>query len=398
MNVHATLRRLSWIVVVGLVLLLVAACSSAPTPAAPAQSAGQSAPAQAGGAPAAAAKLSAVCPNPLVIQMNFLPEAVRGGLIGMIDPAKATVDPKKAALVGPAVADPSLTVEVRAGGPAAGNQDAMTLMFQNPEVLLADTNMDQMIEQSKALPTVGVLAPLVKHPQIFMWNPQEHDFKKIEDIRDSKAVVLVTSNAIYADVLAGKGLLDKKQIDYSYNFSPARFVAENGKIVQQGFATSEPFLYETAVKDWKKPVQYLLIADSGYENYANVLAARASDVTGKADCFKALVPALQKAYIDFMANPEPVKAKIVEFSKGINSPSPQTPESVDFAVKVMRDKGIVANTPNAGYGAFDTARVDRFIKDILPVFQAKGSSKFDANLKADKLVTNQFVDQKLGLK
>jgi hypothetical protein len=375
----------------GVVLALVVACQAAAPPAP------TTAPAQPTSAPAQAAKLSQVCPNPLVIQMNFLPEAVRGGLIGLIDPAKGTVDPKKAAYIGPAVADPNLTVEVRAGGPAAGNQDALTLMIQNPEVLIADTNMDQMIQQSQALPTVGIMAPLAKHPQIFMWNPQEYKFKSLEEIRDSGAVVLVSGNAIYADVLIGKGLLKKEQVDYSYNFSPARFVAENGKIVQQGFATSEPFLYENVVKDWKKPVEYLLIADSGYENYANVLAVRAADVTAKAECFKALVPVIQKSYLDFVANPDAVKAKIVEFSKGINAPAPQTPEGVDFAIKVMREKGIVSNGADSSYGDFDMARVQRFITDIIPVFTAKGSSKHNPNLKAENLVTNQFINTALGL-
>ena len=75
---------------------------------------------------------------------------------------------------------------------------------------------------------------------------------------------------------------------------------------QQGFASNEPFKYENDIDEWKKPVDYLLIDDAGYEIYPSSLAVRPERITDDADCLKAVVPLMQQAQVDYMADPQPL--------------------------------------------------------------------------------------------
>ena len=211
--------------------------------------------------------LASVCPNPLVIQTGWFPQAERAWFWGLI--ADGEVDSATGTLRGPAKADPNLTIEVRAGGPLNGFQAGNSLLHADPGIFMADQNLDAMIAASKAFPTVGVIAPMAKHPAILMWDPDDLDITSIDDIRESGATVLVSGNAVYAEALAGLGILDPDQVDFSWDFSPARFVAEDG-IVQQGFVTDAPYTYENSIQQYGKPVEYILVSEVGFPTYGPI--------------------------------------------------------------------------------------------------------------------------------
>jgi len=104
------------------------------------------------------------------------------------------------------------------------------------------------------------------------------------------ARVLYFQGATYMDYLLGSGILRRRQVDGSYDGSPSAFVASGGQIAVQAYATNEPYTYQHEITAWGKPVAYQLVYDTGYPNYANVLAVRADRQAALARCLARLVP------------------------------------------------------------------------------------------------------------
>jgi hypothetical protein len=138
-----------------------------------------------------------------------------------------------------------------------------------------------------------------------MWNPAAHpNDKTIADLGKDGTKVLYFNGAPYMDYLTGAGILNKSQIDGSYNGTPARFVASGGTVAQQGFATAEPYEYQHEITQWLKPVTYQLVSATGYNPYP-AIATRPENITKYAACFKKLVPIIQQGIVDYAANPGP---------------------------------------------------------------------------------------------
>lgn len=345
---------------------------------------------------ATAIDLAAVCPNPIVIQTGWLPQPERAFMYQLIGPG-GEHDASAGVYSGPAIADPNVTIEIRSGGPAVGFQSGTSLLYSDPSILLFDGDFDAMIADSGDFPVVGVMAPLEKNPQMLMFDPATYDFSAIEDIKAAGATVLVEPNATFAKVLVGLGKLDEGQIDDSYDFSPSRFVGEQGNLVQQGFATSEPYLYENTITQWAKPVSYILNHDAGYPTYAVTVATRPETVQDEADCLQVLVPLLQQGEVDFMQDPGPINDLLVQLSAEENSPSPLTAEQAQFAVDTMTSDEIVANGPTPTLADFDVERVQGVIDLVIPVLEAQNVNTFQEGLTAEDIVTNDFIDPDITL-
>ena len=202
------------------------------------------------------------------------------------------------------------------------------------------------------------------------------------------------ANAVYATALAGLGKLDEAQVDSSYDFSPSRFVAEQD-VVQQGFATSEPYAYENTIEQWGRPVGSMLIHDAGYPNYGSVVSVRQEDVVAEADCLERLVPVLQQSVVDYVSDPSEINELIGELSVAWEATVVVDEAANTFASDVLLDLGLVDNGANATLGDLDEDRVQLMIDLTVPVFIDQGID--DPGVTVDSLVTNQFVDEAVGL-
>ena len=67
------------------------------------------------------------CPNPLVIQTDWFPEPEHGALYNLTA-GEGSIDGESGRFSGPLAADPSITLEIRAGGPFVGFQQTVALM------------------------------------------------------------------------------------------------------------------------------------------------------------------------------------------------------------------------------------------------------------------------------
>jgi hypothetical protein len=350
-------------------------------------------------APSGALDLRGICPDPVVVQSNWFPEAEHGDVYQLVGPGYR-IDGGRKRVTGPLVAEgrsTGISIEVRAGGPAIGFQSSAALMYQDPDITLGMLQSDEVIQLSRTQPVLGVVAPMERDPQILLWDPARHpDWKTIADIGRTDTKVLYFQTGTFMQYLLGSGVLHASQVDGSYDGSPSAFVASGGQIAVQGYATSEPYLYEHEVKAWAKPVAYQLVYETGYPNYANLLAVRTDRKAQLAACLQRLVPLIQRAEVAFMARPGPAIDLILKVDDAYKSGFVYTKGNAEFAVAQMRRLRIVDNGSDRTLGNFDTGRIARLAGIVGPIFAAQ-RKPIKADLAPSDVATNEFIDATVGL-
>ncbi|MEY2627385.1 MAG: hypothetical protein RJB08_1144 [Actinomycetota bacterium] len=343
--------------------------------------------------------LADVCPKNVVIQTDWNPEAEHGFLYNLVGEGY-TVDTEVVAVKGPLVSegeDTGVSIEIRAGGPAVGFQPVISEMYTKPEILLGFVSTDTQIAKSVEFPTKAVIAPYNINPQIIMWDPATYpDVKQIADLKAKNVKVRSFPSVSFIKFLVQSGILDKSQIDETYDGTPASFIAAGGKDAQQGFGTSEPFLYEKVLKEWSKPVGYQYIHDAGWTTYAQSLAGKPDVVESNKACLAKLVPVIQKSQAEFVTNPGRANAIILDAVKKINNGWVYTADQAAASVEKQLTDKLVADSPDGVLGSFDIDRVTAFIAKATPIFEAEGN-KIKESLTADDLVTNEFIDTSVSL-
>ncbi len=333
------------------------------------------------------------CPNPMVFQTDWFPEPEHGALYNLTA-GEGSIDAESGRFSGPLAADPSITVEIRAGGPFIGFQPTVSLMATDDDIFMGYVNTDEAIQNYNEFPTTAVVAPLDINPQIIMWDPETYDIGSWDDVKATGAVINHFGGAVYTEYLVGAGIVDAGQLDGSYDGAPTRFIAEGGAIIQQGFATQEPYNYENVFAEWGKPVESLLIHDSGFELYQGPLAILDSKLEANRSCLEAFVPLFQQSIVDFQNDPAATNAAILQAVIDLDSFWQLSEESVANTVVEMGRLNIVGNGSNGTIGDFDADRVNEVIKiaaDQIP------SMDVPEGLSADDLVTNEFIDESIGL-
>ncbi len=342
----------------------------------------------------ASSELASVCPNPLVVQTDWFPEPEHGGLYELIGP-NGKQNAKDGVYSGE-IANTGLTLEIRAGGPFLGGQSTSAQMYADPAIHMGYVATDELVKESGKTPLVAVVSPLDRSPQMIMWDPSAFpNITSFADIKATGAPVLYFEGSAYMDFLIGKGLLDRKQVDASYDGSPSRFVTE--KVFQQGFASNEPFKYEHDIKEWMKPVKYLLIDDAGFRIYPSSLAVKPDFMDKRAACLAKIVPLMQKSEVDYVKDPKPVNDMLLGYVKAMASFWTLSPEGNANAVKVMLDEHIVSNGSDATLGNFDMPRVQSLIDQLVPIYDKLGIDSVKKGVEAADVVTNKFIDPSIGL-
>jgi hypothetical protein len=381
---------------VALLLALLAACSSGGG-----EDTGQQAAGAGSGDPL---DLRGVCPSTIVVQTSWTPEIESyGALYALLGP-NPQVDAKKKRVTASLTAqgkDTGVKLELRAGGPAIGFEQATAQLYADREIDLAvPTATDEIIQLSKTQPTIAVVALVDIDPQIIMWDPQKHpEWNIIADIGQTDTKILYFGGDTYMEYLIGSGILRRSQVDGSYDGSPARFVAEQGEIAQSGYATAEPYIFEKDVKEWGKPVKFQLVYDTGYPNYGSALTLRTRDRERLAPCLKKLVPILQQAQVDVIANPGKTIPLVVQLAEDYKTGVPYPKEQAEFAVAQQKRLGLTGNgtPPDNTIGNFDMARVQKMIGIAGPIFAAQKKPIKDG-LQPSDVVTNEFLNMNIGVK
>ncbi len=410
MNRPSLIRSLGLLAAAG---LLVAACSdddddaasdttgaASETTAAATETTG-AAPETTGGGPAttgggAAVDLASVCPDPIVIQTDWFPESEHGALYELIGEGYE-VDVDQRVVRGPLVAggeDTGIQIEVRTGGPAIGGQTVAAVTYADDSITLAYANTESQVLQWDDTPLLSVVAPLEINPQIIYWDPETYpDVETLADLGEQDVTINVFGGGVFSEVFVGNGTWSQDQVDPSYDGSPARFIAEDGAIAQQGFASAEPYTYEHVFEEWMKPVAYQTLHDAGFQVYSQSLAARAADLEELRPCLEQFVPIVQQAAIDFVNAPDRANAIIIDAVDQYDDFWVYDQGLADYSVQTQVDLGIVGNGPDDTLGNMDEARVQTVID------QMRDDAGLDVpdGLVAADLFTNDFIDPNIGL-
>ena len=284
----------------------------------------------------------------------------------------------------------------RRRGPAIGFQTVPSQMYVDQSITLGLAHSEHAIAAAGQQPIVAVTTLLRNSPQMLMWDPKTNpDWQGIADIGRSGKPVVVSKGQLYPDWLVARGLVNKDQIDASYDNSPSRFVTDPS-FAQQGFANAEPFTYEHEVRAWNKPVGYQLLKDVGYEGYARTVNVRADKLAELRPCLRKLVPMIQQATASFKADPGHVNDVVVDVVEQNPKLSPYSAELAEFGSKALIDGGLIGNDTDGVLGSFDEARVQRIIDEFGPILRA-GGANVPTGLTAKDLVTKEFLDPAISV-
>jgi hypothetical protein len=309
-----------------------------------------------------AVNLAEVCPNPVVIQTDWDPESEYGVYYHLLGP-NPKVDTKKKLVSGPLVAggkDTGVRLEVRTGGPSIGFEPVSSQMYKDPAITLGQVSTDEAIRFSAKQATLAVVAPMEISPFMIMWDPQAYpQFKTIADIGKTDTKVLYFEGDTYMAYLTGTGVLKKSQVDGSYDGKPGNFVAAD------------------------------------YPFYPQALSIRAADKDKLAPCLKKLVPIIQRAQVDYLANPTETNKFVVDLVKQYNDGWVYSEGLANYAIEKMRSD-FVKNGSDKTLGNFDNARLQRMIEIVTPIFTAQNQPP-KSGLKPEDIATNEFIDSSIGI-
>jgi hypothetical protein len=285
-----------------------------------------------------------------------------------------------------------INFEIREGGPAIGFSSPGSILYSDDSVHLAYANTDSQILSYQDTPLLSVVAPLEKNPQMIMWDPATYpDAENLEDLRDLGVIINIFAGQTYADVFVAQGVLNADQIDPSYDATPSRFIAEQGAIAQQGFASSEPYAYKNTYEEWGKDVAFTLLNDNGFPIYSQTIAIKPSMKEEMDACLKELVPVFQQSVVSYHEDPARTNAMIVDINVQYDDGWVYTAGNAEFAAGAMAEYGLVGNGPDAIVGNMDTDRIQEMLDAI-----ALAGLEHDETLTPDDLVTNEYIDTSIG--
>jgi hypothetical protein len=343
-----------------------------------------------------AVELASVCPDPIVIQTDWFPESEHGALYELVGEGYE-VDVDRQVVSGPLVAggqDTGVSIEIRTGGPAIGDQTVAAVTYADDSITLAYANTEAQVLQDEDTPLISVVAPLEINPQIIYWDPETYpDVKTLADLGAEDVTINVFGGGVFSEVFVGNGTWHADQVDPSYDGSPARFIAEDGKIAQQGFASAEPYLYENVYEEWGKPVAYQTLHDAGFQVYSQTLAVREADLEELRPCLEQFVPIVQQAAVDFVNDPAKANAIIIDAVEQYDSFWVYDQGLADYSVKTQKELGLVGNGPDDTLGNMEEAR----IQTVIDQMRDDAGLDVPADLVAADLFTNDFIDPNIGL-
>ncbi|MGB4776785.1 ABC transporter substrate-binding protein [Microbacterium sp.] len=389
---HSTLTRSVALTTLAAGALVLAGCSGS-TPESGGASDGASE------APIGAIDLAAAgCPADVRIQTDWNPEAEHGPLYELLG-EDYSFDTSVKSLTGPLMASGEYTgvdVTILAGGPAIGFASPTTQLYTDDSLLLGYVGTDDAINAYADRPTLAVLAPLEKDPQMIQWDPATYpDVTSIADLGTQDITIRTFSGQTFIDWFIGSGIVSADQVDSTYDGLPATFIAEGGKVAQQGYASAEPYIYEHEVPEWGKPVDYQLIYDAGFQRYAQTLAGKPDVIEANSDCLKALVPVLQQATVDYYASPDAANAIILAAVEAYDTGWVYSQGVADYSVETQVDEGLVGNGSNDTVGDFEADRVSTLFDQVAPIYKDAGITIPDG-FSPDQLYTNEFIDPSIG--
>jgi hypothetical protein len=159
------------------------------------------------------------------------------------------------------------------------------------------------------------------------------------------------------------------------------------------------YVYES-LPQWGPPVGYFLIQDSGYPNYAGVLAIRPRDKAELTPCLRKLVPIFQQAQVDLWTDPSAAAGRLVKTVAGFRTFFTYGADNARFGFCQLQREGLVSNPRQGPLGMLESSKIDKLLTLLVPIFTGQkavpipGLPRTDVppGLTAGALATNEFLD------
>jgi len=346
-----------------------------------------------GDSPSGGGRAEGPCPSRLVLQTDWWPQLEHGGMYRLLGD-EIDVDAENFRVSG--AVDPRYavggveTVEIRAGGDAISRTPVATEMTLRSEITIGYLNSSDAMKNSGKTPVVGVAKTLEVNPQSLYWDPEQTAIAGPDDLSASGRRVLHFQNTAWSLWLLQTGRMSASQSDGSYGGSPDEWIAEEGAIVQQGFATNEIWKYEN-LYEWKDgrpaPVEFALLHEWGFRDYPQMAVVLRDRLEELSPCLELLVPELARAWVDYLADPLPVVDRITSFNEAYDTYW-KTPRQLNEAgLAIIEQRKMAVDSADGTYCSFDPDRIAYMAELLTPVFDELG---VETSGDLTSVVTNEF--------
>ena len=191
-------------------------------------------------------------------------------------------------------------IEIRAGGPAIGNQSVVSTMYQDPSIMLGYVDTDQAVQTSKQFPTTAVMASVdISHQMITAGSATYPQVTKIADLKATGASVLYFQGT-HLDGLRHRRRhpQPRSQVDGSYDGTPPASSPPRAEGAAGLCQLRNRSCTRGRSKAGKKPVKYQLVNDIPASPPTSPRSPHcaAPDVEKYSDCLKQFVPVMQRVW------------------------------------------------------------------------------------------------------
>lgn len=221
--------------------------------------------------------------TPLILQLNWKPEPQFGGFYAA-DYARH-----------------GLKVEVRPGGAGAPTIELLGT-GQIPFGIVSADEIPRARQQGARV--VALFAVYQTHPQGIMTRASR-GFTRLEDVFSHEGILAMEKGLPYSDFLRNKYGFDKLKIVPS-PFGDLSMYLKEENYAMQCFVTSEPL----AAAKTNVPPKAFLIAESGYNPYATVLATSDEFLSKNPDICRKMVQAVLEGWQAYLNDPADVNARM----------------------------------------------------------------------------------------
>lgn len=341
------------------------------------------------------------CPPDIRIATDDLPRVEWGFLYSLLDPDRLLVQSRSVSAPLLIDGEPSgarLTILTGDPDDAVG---ADVELHEDESILLGAVDTDAAILDSVRTPSVGVFAPTLRDSRMIYWDAQVYpgirSIQALGDrlVPDGSALVpfeLVPDDPFLAYAVGAGLLLPEQALTDGPRGLPA-FLDGTGIPAQVGDALLEPSLFPRPADGSPELVEWQLLDDAGYER-DTVLSARPQAIVRYADCLDVLVPVLQRALRDYLADPEATTALLVELSAGFGDPGYDVRVAA-AALEALDADDIAGSGLDGTLGDIDFGRIRDLLKRAVPAWKEAGLA-VPADVEAEDIATNRFIDRSIG--
>jgi NitT/TauT family transport system substrate-binding protein len=271
-----------------------------------------------------------------------------------------------------------IDADVKVGGPQI---DGAQLLVAGRVDFLTASSFAGLYYAKEKLPFLVVAAPFQKDPQILMVHP-DAGYKTMEDLKGHPIIISASARTSFWPFLRARfGYTDDQIRPFTFNYAP--FLA-NKESAQQGYINADILSIRKSGMDPK----WFLLADYGFDNYANTINTSRKLVETNPDLVQRFVSASMEGWASYLhGDPKPAWALIKQANTDM------TDEEINYNYTTIKERGLLdgGDAKELGIGAMTDARWEKFVKTNID------TGNMPADIDWKKAYTLQFVNKKVGL-